>query len=186
MAQLSYVAITSLDGYIEDTDGKFDWAAPSEEVHAFVNDLARTTGTFLYGRRMYETMAPWETDPSFGAHPGVEADFARIWQATDKVVYSTTLSAVSTGRTTLERRFDVDAVRALKASAERDLMIGGANIAAVAFRAGLVDECHLFLTPIAVGGGKPALPDQVRLDLELLDHRRFANGTVHVHYRVKG
>ena len=176
--------MTSLDGYIEDEEGKFDWAAPSDEVHAAANDLVRAAGTFLYARRMYETMAVWETDPSLASQPGVEADFARIWQTADKIVYSTTLSAASTKRTTVERSFDIDAVRRLKVSAERDLMIGGANIAAEAFRAGLVDQCHLFLAPVVVGGGKPALPDRIRLDLELLDLRRFTNGTVHLHYRV--
>jgi dihydrofolate reductase len=183
VAQLVYVAITSLDGYIEDTDGRFDWAEPSEEVHAFVNDLANAAGTFLYGRRMYETMAVWD-DPSMASQPGVGAAFARIWQTRDKIVYSTTLSTPSTSRTTIERSFDVDAVRGLKASAERDLMIGGPNVADEAFRGGLIDQCHLLLAPAVVGGGKPALPRHLRLDLELLDHRRFANGTVHLHYRV--
>ncbi len=186
MAQLIYLAITSLDGYIEDADGKFDWAAPSEEVHAFVNDLARAAGTFLYGRRMYETMAVWETDPTLGADPGVMADFAGIWQAAEKVVYSTTLSPPApTTRTRIEPRFDPDTVRELKASAERDLMIGGAGLAAEAFRAGLIDEYQLFLAPVAVGAGKPALPGDVRLDLELLDQRSFANGTAYLRYRVR-
>jgi dihydrofolate reductase len=184
MAKLIYLAITSLDGYIEDEDGKFDWAEPSEEVHAFVNDLARPVGTYLYGRRMYETMAVWETVPAFAAQSAVQVDFAQIWQAADKVVYSTTLDAASTGRTRVERHFDPDAVRQLKASAGRDLMIGGAAIAAEAIRAGLVDECHLVLAPVVVGGGKPALPDHVRLDLDLLDERRFANGTVYLRYEV--
>jgi dihydrofolate reductase len=185
MAQLIYLAMASLDGFIEDEDGKFGWAEPSKEVHAFVNNLTRSAGTYLYGRRMYETMVGWETDPSFAAHPGVEADFAQIWQAADKVVYSTTLSPnVPTRRTRVERVFDVDTVRQLKASAERDLMIGGAAIAAEAFKAGLVDEYQLFLAPIVVGVGKPALPDGVRLGLELLDERPFANGTVHLRYRV--
>ena len=184
MAQLIYFAMTSLDGYIEDEDGKFDWAAPSAEVHAAANDLVRAAGTLLYGRRMYETMAVWETDPTISSQPGVEADFARIWQSANKIVYSTTLSAASTKRTAIERSFDIEAVRGLKASAERDLMIGGANIAAEAFRAGLIDRCDLFLAPIVVGGGKPALPDRIRLDLELLDHQRFTNGTVHLQYRV--
>jgi dihydrofolate reductase len=184
MAQLVYFAITSLDGYVEDTDGRFDWAAPSEEVHAAANDLVRNAGTLLYGRRMYETMAVWETDPSFAAGPGVEGDFAQLWQAADKIVYSTTLSEVPTTRTVIERNFDPDVVGAMKARAERDLMIGGPNLAAEAFRAGLVDQFHLFLTPIVVGGGKPGLPTDMRLDLALLGHRRFANGTVHLHYDV--
>jgi dihydrofolate reductase len=143
MAQLIYFAMTSLDGYIEDEDGTFDWAAPSDEVHAAANDLARAAGTMLYGRRMYETMAVWETDPSLTSRPGVVADFARIWQTADKIVYSTTLSAASTRRTAIEPNFEVDTVRGLKASAARDLMIGGANIAAEAFRAGLIDRCDL-------------------------------------------
>ena len=184
MAQLIYFAMTSLDGYIEDEAGKFDWAAPSDEVHAAANDLVRTAGTLLYGRRMYETMAVWETDPSIASQPGVEADFAAIWQAADKIVYSSTLAAPSTKNTAIEPSFDIDTVRGLKASAERDLMIGGANIAAEAFRAGLIDRCDLFLVPVVVGGGKPALPDRIRLDLQLLDHRRFTNGTVHLQYRV--
>jgi dihydrofolate reductase len=184
MAQLIYFAMTSLDGYIEDEDGTFDWAAPSDEVHAAANDLARAAGTMLYGRRMYETMAVWETDPSLTSRPGVVADFARIWQTADKIVYSTTLSAASTRRTAIEPNFEVDTVRGLKASAARDLMIGGANIAAEAFRAGLIDRCDLFVAPVVVGGGKPALPDRIRLDLELLDHRRFTDGTVHLQYRV--
>lgn len=185
MAQLIYLAMTSLDGFIEDEDGEFGWAEPSDEVHAFVNDLARTSGTFLYGRRMYETMVVWETDPTLGARPGVSADFARTWQAADKVVYSTTLSpAVPTRRTRVERVFDPDAIRQMKASAERDLMIGGAALAAGALEAGLVDEYQLVLVPVVVGGGKPALPAGVRLDLELLDERRFANGAVYLRYRV--
>jgi dihydrofolate reductase len=184
MAQLIYLAIASLDGYIEDEDGRFDWAEPSEEVHAFVNDLARPVGTYLYGRRMYETMMVWETDPSFASGSRVEADFARIWQAADKVVYSTALAAPATARTRIERSFDREAVRNIKATADRDLMIGGAELAAEAFGAGLVDECQLLLAPVAVGGGKPALPRRIRLALDLVDHRRFANGSVYLRYRV--
>ncbi len=185
MPQLIYSAITSLDGYIEDAEGKFDWAEPSEEVHAFVNDLTRRAGTFLYGRRMYETMTGWETDPTLAAEPGVMADFAQIWQAAEKVVYSSTLTAPPpTTRTRIEPRFEPEAVRQLKASAERDLMIGGAGLAGEAFGAGLVDEYQLFLTPVVVGGCKPALRHHVRLDLELLDERRFENGTVYLRYRI--
>jgi dihydrofolate reductase len=183
MAQLVYLAIASLDGYIEDEEGKFDWAEPTEEIHAFVNDLARPVGTYLYGRRMYETMTAWETDPSFASGPRVAADFAAIWQAADKVVYSTTLPEPSTSRTRIERRLEPDAVRDIKSSAERDLMIGGAELAAQAFRAGLVDECQLVLCPVAVGGGKRALPRGVHLDLGLLEHRRFENGSVYLRYR---
>jgi dihydrofolate reductase len=182
VAKLIYSAITSLDGYIEDEGGTFDWAMPSEEVHAFVNDLERPVGTYLYGRRMYETMAVWETDPALAAGSAVTRDFAELWQAADKVVYSTTLEAVSTERTRIERRFDPAAIRQLKASADRDLTVGGPELAGWAFRAGLVDECQLFLTPIVVGGGKRALPDGVRLGLALLDERRFGNGMVYLRY----
>jgi len=179
MAKLIYTAIASLDGYIEDEDGRFEWAAPDEDVHAFVNDLERPIGTYLYGRRMYEVMAAWETisDPA-----PVMQDYAHVWRAADKIVYSTTLETVSSARTRIERAFDPEAVRQMKASAERDLSIGGPELAARAFRAGLVDECRLFLSPIVVGGGKPALPDGVRLPLELLDERRFGNGVVHLRY----
>jgi dihydrofolate reductase len=183
MAQLIYLAIASVDGYVEDEEGKFDWAAPSEEIHAFVNDLARPVGTYLYGRRMYETMTVWETEPGIASGPGVEADFATIWQAADKVVYSTTLPEPSTSRTRIERSFEPAAVRDIKSSAERDLMIGGAELGARAFRAGLVDECQLVLCPVTVGGGKPALPRGVHLDLGLLEHRRFENGSIYLRYR---
>jgi dihydrofolate reductase len=185
MANLIYSAITSLDGYIEDKSGKFDWAAPDEEVHTFINDLERTAGTHLYGRRMYETMAVWETDPSFAADSPHMRDFAKIWQAADKIVYSRTLAAVSTTKTQLEREFDPKAVRQLKATAERDILIGGPNLAAYALRAGLVDQYHLFLAPVVVGGGKPSLPDNVRLELRLLDERRFGNGMVYLRYRIR-
>jgi dihydrofolate reductase len=184
MGKLIYTAITSLDGCIEDEDGKFDWAAPDEEVHAFVNDLERGVGTNLYGRRMYETMVGWETDPSLAEQSPVMRDFAAIWQAADKVVYSTTLETASTARTRIERDFQPDAVRAMKARAERDLSVGGPNLAAHAFGAGLVDECHLFLVPVVVGGGKRSLPEGTRMNLELIDERRFGNGTVHLRYRT--
>jgi dihydrofolate reductase len=184
MGQLIYLAITSLDGFIEDEDGKFDWGEPTEEVHAFINDLARSAGTYLYGRRMYETMAVWETDPRFAAQPGVTADFARVWQAADKVVYSRTLTAATTRKTRIERTFDPASVGQLKTAADHDLMIGGAALASEAFRAGLVDECHLVLSPVVLGGGKRALPDHVRLELELLDDRRFAGGMVYLRYRA--
>jgi len=164
MAKLIYSAITSLDGYIEDNDGTFDWAVPDEEVHTFINDLERAAGTYLYGRRMYETMAGWETDPSFVAEPPHMRDFARIWRAADKIVYSRTLEAVSTARTRIERDFDPKAVRQLKAASKQDLLIGGPDLASHAFRAGLVDQCHLFLAPIMVGGGKASLPSNVRLE----------------------
>ncbi len=184
MARLTYLAIASLDGYIEDETGGFGWAAPDDEVHAFVNDLERDVGTYLYGRRMYETMMFWETASSGDDQPEVMRDFAEIWRAADKVVYSKSLESASTARTRVERDFDPEAVRQLKASAQRDIGVGGPELAAHAFRAGLVDECHLFLVPIVVGGGKPALPDGVRLELELLDERRFGNGTVFLRYRA--
>ena len=185
MAALIYSAITSLDGYIEDEDGNFDWGEPDEEVFAFVTDLERPVGTYLYGRRMYETMMVWETDPTLAEQSLLLRDFAELWQAADKVVYSTTLETPSTTRTRIERAFDPDAVRQMKASAERDLSVGGAELAAHAFEAGLVDVCRLLLTPVVVGGGKRSLPDSVRLGFELRDVRRFGNGTVYLDYRVR-
>ena len=184
MASLIYSAITSLDGYVADEAGSFDWAMPDEQVHAFINDLMRPVGTHLYGRRLYEVMAGWETDPSLAEQSPVMRDFAELWQAADKIVYSTTLAAPSTARTRIERSFHPEAVRELKATADRDLVVGGPELAAQAFAAGLVDECHLFLAPVIVGGGKRSLPDHVRLQLELLDERRFGNGMVHLGYRT--
>jgi dihydrofolate reductase len=185
MATLMYYAIASLDGYVADEDGKFDWAEPDEEVHVFINDLVRPTGTYLYGRRMYETLAVWETDATLAARSGVIGDFAQIWQAADKIVYSRTLKEPSTARTRIEREFNPEAVRELKTSAGADLAVGGPDLAAQAFRSGLVDECHLFLAPIVVGSGKPSLPGDVRSELELLDERRFRGGMVYLHYRIK-
>ena len=185
MAKLIYSAITSLDGYIEDTEGKFDWAEPDEEVHAFVNELERPVGTYLYGRRMYETMVFWENPPDLAAQPPFVQDFAQIWQAADKIVYSKTLQTPSSAKTRIEREFDTEAVRELKAKATRDLTVGGADLAAQAIAAGLVDEYQLFPAPVLVGGGKRALPDnRLRLNLELLDARPFRNGTVYLHYRA--
>jgi len=181
MAKLIYSAITSLDGYIADEDGNFDWGAPDEEAHTFFNELERRIGTHLYGRRMYEVMVAWET-PDLGDQPAFIQDFAELWRAADKVVYSKTLDTVSSARTRIERDFDPEAIRQMKAAAERDLTVGGPDLAAQAFEAGLVDECHLILAPILVGGGKRALPDKVRLQLELLDERRFGNGMVYLHY----
>ena len=183
MANLRFGAITSLDGYIADEQGTFDWAAPDDEVHAFVNDQERSAGTYLMGRRMYEVMAVWETDPSFTQHSALLRDYAAIWQAADKVVYSTTLEQVVTQRTRLERAFDAEEVRRLKASATADLTIAGPTLAGAAFRAGLVDEVSLYVVPVIVGGGTRALPDGVRLDLELVEERRFASGFVFLHYR---
>jgi dihydrofolate reductase len=185
VARLIYSAITSLDGYVADEHGKFDWARPDEEVHGFVNDLERPVGTYLLGRRMYEVMRVWETADTFAAESPVMQDYAEIWQAAEKIVYSKTLEAVSTARTRIERDFDPDAVRQLKGSAERDLSLGGPDLAAQAIKAGLVDEIHLLISPVVVGGGNRALPDGVRLDLELLDEHRFGNGVVHVHYRTR-
>jgi dihydrofolate reductase len=185
MAKLIYSAITSLDGYNADEDGNFDWAAPDQEVHTFVNDLERPVGTYLYGRRMYEVMAPWETDPTLATQSPVMREFAELWQAADKVVYSRTLETASTARTRIERDFDPEAVRQLKATAGRDLTVGGPDLAAQAVKAGLVDEFQLLLVPIIVGGGRPSLPSNLRLELELLDERRFGNGIVHLRYRTR-
>jgi dihydrofolate reductase len=185
MAKLIYSAIASLDGYVADEDGNFDWAVPDEEVHTFVNDLERPVGTHLYGRRMYETMVGWETDPTLADRSPLMRDFAEIWQAADKIVYSRTLERVTTARTRIERDFDPEAVRQMKAAAGHDLMVGGPDLAAQAIEAGLVDEWHLFVAPIVVGGGKQFLPNNVRLKLELLDERRFGNGMVHLHYRTR-
>ncbi|MBB3675959.1 dihydrofolate reductase family protein [Modestobacter versicolor] len=182
MGRLQYVAICSLDGYTEDAAGSFEWATPDEEVHAFVNDLERPVGTALYGRRMYETLAVWQTIGG-PEHPAVENEYADIWRAADKVVYSTTLEAVSTPRTRLERAFDPAAVGRLVAGSTSDVAIGGPALAAQAFRAGLVDDVHLLVHPVVVGGGTRALPDGVRLDLELAGEHRFAGGVVHLHHR---
>ncbi len=184
MGRLIYSAITSLDGYVADADGGFDWAAPDAEVHAFVNELQRPVGTQLLGRRMYDVLAVWDTIDTGSEQAPVIRDFAEIWRASDKVVYSRTLEAVSTARTRLERDFDPEAVRAMKGDADRDLTVGGPGLAAEALRTGLVDEVHLLLSPVVVGGGTRALPDGVRLELELLDERRFGNGVVHLAYRV--
>jgi len=185
MAKLIYSAITSLDGYTADEEGNFDWAEPDEEVHTFVNDLERPVGTYLYGRRMYEVMAPWETDPTLADQSRVMREFAEIWQVADKVVYSRTLETVSTASTRIERDFDPEAVRQLKTQAGRDITVGGPNLAAQAIEAGLVDEFHLFVTPIVVGGGIQSLPNNVRVKLELLDERRFGNGVVYLCYRTR-
>lgn len=184
MAKLIYSAITSLDGFVADESGSFDWSVPDEQVHAFVNDLERTIGTYLYGRRLYEVMVAWETLDTADQPPAAH-DFAEIWRAADKVVYSTTLEAVSSARTRIERAFDPATVRQLKASAERDITVGGPDLAAQALRAGLVDELHLFVSPIVVGGGTQSLPGNVRVELELVDEHRFGNGVVHLHYRVR-
>ena len=185
MAKLIYAAISSLDGYVADAEGNFDWSAPDDEVHRFVNELERPIGTYLYGRRMYEVMRYWETAPTGNDKPSAGQEYAKIWQAADKIIYSKSLEQVSSARTRIEREFDPQAIQQLKAAATRDVSVSGPTLAAQAIKLGLVDECRLFLSPIVVGGGNPALPDNVRLGLELLDERRFGNGVVHLHYRVK-
>jgi dihydrofolate reductase len=181
MGKLICTAITSLDGYIADEKGNFDWAAPDAEVHAFINDLERPIGTYLYGRRLYDTMVFWEDG---GDEDAVSRDYAGLWRAADKVVYSTTLTTVRSARTRIERTFDAEAVRALKEAAERDLSIGGSGLAAHAFRAGLIDEVRLFVNPVIVGGGTRFLPDGVRLDLQTVDERRFGSGVIYLRYEV--
>ncbi|MGH9118350.1 MAG: dihydrofolate reductase family protein [Acidimicrobiales bacterium] len=185
MAKLIYTAITSLDGNVADQDGSFDWAVPDEEVHAYINDLERPIGTYLYGRRMYEVMVGWETASTHVPEQPHMGAFAAIWQAADKIVYSRTLTTPTTARTRIERDFDPEAVGRMKAQVESDMNIGGPELAAHAFAAGLVDECNLFIAPIVVGGGKPALPHRVRLNLELLTERSFGNGMVHLSYRAR-
>jgi dihydrofolate reductase len=185
VAKLIYSALASLDGYVEDERGGFEWSAPDDEVHAFVNDLERPIGTYLYGRRMYETMVYWETASAGDDQPSTARDFAEIWRAADKIVYSRTLQTPSSARTRIERDFDPAAIRRLKESSASDLTIGGAELAGKALAAGLVDECHLFLGPVVVGGGKRALPEGVRVALELLDEHRFRGGVVHLRYGVR-
>jgi dihydrofolate reductase len=185
VAKLTYSAITSLDGYVADVDGNFEWAVPDEEVHIFINDLERPVGTYLYGRRMYEVMVGWESAHTLPDQPPFMLDFAQIWQAAEKIVYSKTLEAVSSARTRIERDFDPEAIRQMKARAGRDIIVGGPELAAQAFKAGLVDELHLFVTPIVVGGGKQSLPNNVRLMLELIDERRFEGGMVYLQYRTR-
>ena len=184
MARLIYSGITSLDGYVADEEGKFDWSAPDDKVHAFVNDLERPVGTYLYGRRMYEVMVAWETMP-LDSQPPFIRDFAKIWRAADKIVYSRTLKTVASARTRIEPDFDPEAIRRMKAAAGRDLSVGGPELAARAIRAGLVDQWWLLVSPVVVGGGTPFLPDDVRLNLELLEERRFGNGVVHLRYRTR-
>jgi dihydrofolate reductase len=185
MAKLIFSAIASLDGYIEDESGNFDWAAPDDEVLSFLNDLERPIGTYLYGRRMYETMAYWETADVPRDQSPAEWDWMQLWRAADKVVYSRSLETASIARSRIERDFDPGAIRAMKNALQRDITIGGPDLAAQAFRAGLVDRCQLFLTPVLVGGGKPALPANVRLDLDLVTERRFDSGVVFLDYRVR-
>jgi dihydrofolate reductase len=185
VAKLIYSTIASLDGYIEDEDGNFDWAAPDEEVHSFVNDLERPIGTYLYGRRMYETMRYWETAHTVAGQSAVGHDFAEIWRSADKIVYSRTMETVSSARTRIERDFDPEAIRQMKAQAGRNITVGGPNLAAQAIKVGLVDELQMFVTSDLVGGGKRSLPDHARVKLELLDERRFGSGVVYLHYRIQ-
>jgi dihydrofolate reductase len=185
VAKVLYVAMMSLDGYIEDEQGNFDWAAPNHEVHRFINDLVRPVRTFLYGRKMYETMAVWESIHAFPEQSPEILDFAEIWQSADKIVYSTSLTSVSSARTRLEGKFNPDAVRQLKSEIDHDIAFGGAHLGGQAFQAGLVDECHLFMSPVIVGGGKRALQSNLRLNLELLDEHRFGSGTVYLRYRIR-
>lgn len=184
MAKLIYIANVSLDGYTEDAQGGFEWTTPTDEVFTFITDLVRPVGTYLYGRRMYETMAVWETDPALAAESELRADFAKVWRAAHKVVYSATLGAVSTAKTRLERRFDPEVVREMKRSAARDLTVGGPTVAAHAFDAGLVDECHLFVSPVLLDEGKPAFPRGAHVQLELQEERRFGNA-VYLRYRIR-
>lgn len=185
MAKLIYSAITSLDGYVEDSDGNIEWGAPDHEVHTFINDLERSVGTYLYGRRMYDTMVYWETAHTLPDQPPAAREFAKIWQAAEKIVYSKTLQAGSSARTRIERHFDPEAVRQLKATAARDMTVGGSYLATQAIKLGLVDELHLFVAPVTVGGGKPTLPNDIHLNLELLDLRRFDSGVVHLWYCIR-
>lgn len=185
MVRLLYSAITSLDGYVADEEGDFDWSAPDEELHTYVNDQERPVGTYLYGRRMYEVMAFWETAQNLADAPPHIRDYTAIWQAADKIVYSSTLDAVYTARTRLEPRFEPDAIRRLKETATADISVGGPTLAAQALQAGLVDECSFFVTPVAVGGGTPALPAHTRLGFDLVDQRTFTNGVVHLRYRPR-
>jgi dihydrofolate reductase len=184
MGKLIFSAITSLDGYIEDEEGNFDWGAPDEEVHSFVNDLERPVGTYLYGRRMYETMVYWETEQALTDQAPCVRDFTELWQAAEKIVYSKSLESVSSAKTRIEREFDPKVIQEMKSTQEDDITVGGPNLAAQAFKAGLVDECQLFLTPVVLGGGKPSLPNNVRLEVELLGERCFRSGVVFLHYRT--
>lgn len=184
MARLIYSTIASLDGYVADEDGRFDWSAPDEEVHGFVNELERGVGTYLYGRRMYEVMVAWETMPGLAEEAPAVRDYAELWRAAEKVVYSSTLTTASSARTRIERTFDADAIGRMKAAAGSDVSVGGPELAGQAIAAGLVDEIHVLVAPVVVGGGRRSLPDRVRLELELIDERRFGSGVVHLRYRT--
>ncbi|MFW6076088.1 MAG: dihydrofolate reductase family protein [Chloroflexota bacterium] len=185
MARLIYTALMSLDGFIADEDGQFDWAMPDDDVHHFINNLMRPIGTYLYGRKLYEVMVAWETMDSDPDQPRAILDFAGIWQHANKVVYSRTLESVASSRTRIEPEFNPEAVREMKSLSGQDMAIGGPDLAASAFRHGLIDECHIFIAPVIVGGGKRGLPDTGRLDLQLVDERRFGNGMVYLHHRAE-
>lgn len=185
MATLTYTAITSLDGYVADKDGDFDWSVPDEAVHRVINDLQRPIGIYLYGRRLYDVMLAWEPEGAFDEEAPFVQDFATIWRAADKIVYSRTLESASSARTRIQRSFDPEAIRQFKATAGTDISVGGAELAAQALTAGLVDEIHLFVSPVVVGGGTPALPADVELRLQLLGERSFDNGVVHLHYAIQ-
>jgi dihydrofolate reductase len=184
VGRLIYAAIASLDGYIADAQGNFDWAEPDAEVHRFINELERPIGTYLYGRRMYEVMVSWEDPDAFTDQPAFAREFSAIWRAAEKVVYSTSLERASSARTRVERRFDLEAVGAMKSAATGDLSIGGPQLAAHAIKAGLVDEWQLFFVPVLVGGGTPIFPVAARARLALTEQRRFGNGTVFLRYRT--
>ena len=186
MANLIFASNMSLDGCTEDARGAFDWAPPDDQVFAGITKVMASAGTYLYGRRMYETLAVWETEPSLAERSDLTKTYANVWRAANKIVFSSTLIAASTAKTRIERRFNVDTIRELKASANHDLLVGGPTLAAQALKAGLVDLCHLFVWPIVLGGGKPALPTDQRFDLVLVDQHRFANGVVHLSYRLSG
>jgi dihydrofolate reductase len=184
MARLIYSVICSLDGYVADADGDFSWARPDDELHSFVNEMERPIGTYLYGRRMYETMVFWETAEGAPDQRDPASEYADIWRAAEKIVFSRTLDRVASAKTRIERDFDAESIRRLKADAERDISIGGPDLAGDAIRAGLVDEYHLFVNPIVIGGGNAALPRDARVELELIDERRFGSGVIHLHYRA--
>jgi dihydrofolate reductase len=183
MSKLIYITNTSLDGYVEDETGAFDWVNP-DQVFDFITELLRPIGTYLYGRRLYETMAYW--DAPVESYPPEHREFARIWQKAEKIVFSQTLTSATTSNTRVERNFDVDAIRKLKRESAHDISIGGAELAGLALEVDLVDECQLFLNPVIVGGGKPAFRAALRRNLELLETRRFGNGVIHVRYRIRG
>jgi len=183
MASLIYSTIMSLDGYVADAQGNFDWAEPDEQVHSLINDLQRSIGTYLLGRKMYEVLIAWDNADALANAPTYMQDFAKMWQAVDKVIYSQTLDSVSSARARIERNFDPRAVQQMKIQVDADISVGGPSLADHAFKAGLVDECHFFVAPVVIGGGTQALPNNVRLPLRLLDERRFESGMVYLRYR---